>query len=469
LARKALCVAANVEMLDLTPLLAVVFLAGGAAASEPTFFVGGIQVHEADHEHWARTLAGAGLNTVAVTVYAKQGLWNKAHLWWEDDEPAVLDEIRAARSAGLHVVLILRVAVDHAFEENRFIWHGMIMPDSHDEIRAWFDRYTRFVVKWARIAEHEGVDVLGVGSEMRALAATRPVTRYGNLRNYYGRSWYERLRRKRAREFADQIEARHLWVRGYPNYATLDEFLDARFELTRTWADEVFLRRGWRTLDRINERRRLILDCWTRLIAETRRDYHGLLSYAANFDNYENVGFWSQLDVIGINSYFSLRANLEDAADHAEQHEHFLRSWEGILGESLRSKIGLGLAEMPFLFTEIGYTFRRHSTVEPWAHDGFSVVGWKGHGRQVVFWNEQPIDYEERRLALAALAEAHRRASSDLIGILYWKLSTRRDHEEIEPFVTHVGPDSRDGLQRVLAGFVLPTSGAAAGAHKNID
>ena len=448
--------------------LAVV-LAATAAADEPTFYVGGIQVHESDHEHWTRTLVASGLNTVAVTVYAKQGLWNKAHLWWEDDEPAVLDEIRVARSAGLHVVLILRVAVDHAFEENRFIWHGMIMPDSHDEIRAWFDRYTRFVVKWARIAEREGVDVLGVGSEMRVLAATRPVSRYGNLREYYGRYWYERLQRKRAREFAEQIEARHLWVRGYPNYATLDEFLDARFELTRAWADEAYLRGGRRTLSRINARRRLILDCWTRLIAETRRDYHGLLSYAANFDNYENVGFWSQLDIIGINGYFSLRANLEVAADRAEQRRHFVQRWDGILGEIHRFKTTLGLAEMPFLFTEIGYTFRRHSTVEPWAHDGFSVVGWKGHGRQIVFWDEQPVDYEERRLALAALADVHARTSSDLIGILYWKLSTQQNHEEIEPFVAHVGPDSRDGLQRVLAGFALPAAGAAVGAGDNID
>ena len=37
------------------------------------FYLGGIQVNEADHSHWVETLAESGMNTVAVTVYAHQG------------------------------------------------------------------------------------------------------------------------------------------------------------------------------------------------------------------------------------------------------------------------------------------------------------------------------------------------------------------------------------------------------------
>jgi len=47
----------------------------------------------------------------------------------------------------------------------------------------------------------------------------------------------------------------------------------------------------------------------------------------------------------------------------------------------------------------------------------------------------------------------HGRDGGDFVGILYWKLSTDRAHEAIEPFVVHIGPDSADGLQEVLAGF----------------
>jgi hypothetical protein len=113
---------------------------------------------------------------------------------------------------------------------------------------------------------------------------------------------------------------------------------------------------------------------------------------------------------------------------------------------------------MPLIFTEIGYTFRRHSTIEPWAHGGFSVVGWGGHRPRLVVWGEQPIDYDERRSALRALLAVHRRSHSDLVGLLYWKLSTDRDHEAIEPFVVHVGSDSSDATLEVLAGFATGDS-----------
>ncbi len=432
---------------------------GGSGATLPAFLIGGTQVHENDHEHWAKTLRGVGMNTVAVTVYARQGAWDSAHLWFEEDEPSVVQEIRAARASGLSVVLVLRVAVDHAFEENRFIWHGMIMPSSAERIRSWFERYGTFVLQWAAIAEREGVDVLGIGSEMKALSATLPVGRWGAAKNYYGTYWYQKRVRDRTRQFAEQIERRHLWVRGYSNYTALDEYLDARFEHTMAWARQAHLRADGRTFARINERRRLINECWIGLIGKTRDVYRGRLTYAANFDNYRNVGFWPWLDLIGINSYFSLRANLREAADPGVQLSHFTGRWESILEEIQEFKREQRIERMPFLFTELGYTFRRHSTVEPWAHDGFSVVGWKGKAHELVVWGEEPIDHRERRLALEALRLAHERLDSDLSGILYWKLSTDAGHAAIEPFVLHIGPDSTDGLQRVLAAFASSASG----------
>ena len=434
------------------------------AASPLPFYVGGIQVHEQDHARWIDSLRHAGFNTVAVTVYAKQGAWNRAHIWWEDDEPAVLDEIRVAKGKGLAVVLILRLALDHAFEENRFLWHGMIMPGSDEAIRSWFEQYGRFVAKWARIAEREGIDILGIGSEMKSLSATLPLTRLGNAKNHHGYYWYERLSRKRARKFRDELQARHFWVRGYPNYETLDAYLDGRFARTTAWAREAHLRPGAHTLRRINRRRRLINDCWVRLIENTRRLYSGRLTYAANFDNYRNVGFWPQLDLIGINSYFPLRGNRSQAANPDEQPAHFAGRWEEILAEIRLFKQRQGLDGTPFLFTELGYTFRRHSTVEPWAHGGFSIVGWKGKKKELVVWDEQPVDHDERRLALAALADVHRSGGDDFVGILYWKLSTDARHLAIEPFVLHIGPDSTDGLQEVLAGFASPKRVAASAA-----
>jgi hypothetical protein len=43
---------------------------------------------------------------------------------------------------------------------------------------------------------------------------------------------------------------------------------------------------------------------WEELIRKVRKVYSGKLTYAENWDNYENVSFWDQLDFIGIDAYF---------------------------------------------------------------------------------------------------------------------------------------------------------------------
>ena len=45
---------------------------------------------------------------------------------------------------------------------------------------------------------------------------------------------------------------------------------------------------------------------WNKLIDSVKTIYSGKLTYAANWDNYEIVPFWSKLDYIGIDSYFPL-------------------------------------------------------------------------------------------------------------------------------------------------------------------
>ena len=45
---------------------------------------------------------------------------------------------------------------------------------------------------------------------------------------------------------------------------------------------------------------------WNHLIKEIKKVYTGKLTYAANWDNYENVTFWKKLDYSGIDAYFPL-------------------------------------------------------------------------------------------------------------------------------------------------------------------
>ena len=417
------------------------------------FLLGGTQVHEPDLAHWTRTLKQVGMNAVEVTVYAKQGDWNSDHLWFNREEPAVVEEIRQARSMGLEVVLVLRIAIDHAFPANRFIWHGMIMPDSEEAIASWFRQYTTFVTHWARVAEEEGVAVLGIGSEMNSLNATVPLGRAGYLKDYYRHYWYQSVQRNRALQFADEIRARHLTVRGAENYDNLEAFLDDRFQKHMTWAGEAYFRKESRSLAKFKNRRKQIQQHWLSLIAETRGVFSGKLTYAANFDSYDTVGFWNALDMIGINGYYSLRSDLQIELNADEQRERFESSWDRHLQQLDDFKRRQKLTDMPILFTELGYTFRQHATVEPWAYEGFSIVGWGGKQRRLVVWPEQPIDYDERARALQALLVVGQRRATPLAGILYWKMSTIRQQESIEPFMLHVGPAGTDPLQEILLRF----------------
>ena len=62
----------------------------------PRFLLGGIQVDEPDNEKWVKTLKDAGMNTLPVTVYAKQGDWNTDNLWYDDSDKYLINEIRTA-------------------------------------------------------------------------------------------------------------------------------------------------------------------------------------------------------------------------------------------------------------------------------------------------------------------------------------------------------------------------------------
>ncbi len=426
------------------------------AADRRPFLLGGIQLNEDDHERWAAALIQAGMNAVEVTVYAHQGAWDTPDLWYSEEEPAVLAEIRAARRNGLQVVLILRVALDHNDPANRFLWHGLIFPRTEAQLAEWFRRYGEFVVKWARIARAEGVEVLGLASEMNSLLATLPVEEIPELPDYY-------------LDDAKQLELRELVARhlhrfsdadrdamGAGDFTSLDDFLVERNRFERNWARAyTFAAEGSggetskeARVGKINRRRRSLERHWQDLIARVRGVYPGRLTLAANFDNYHEVSFWDRLDLIGINAYFSLRASLEAPLEEAALTD----AWRGVFAEIETFRTTHDL-EQPVVFTELGYTRRQGVTVAPWSSSGLVPMWDDERGDSVLLWTAQPIDPEERALAVRALHSAWRQDRLPLAGILYWKLSSRADLGRYEPFMLYLGADSEDPLFEAFSRF----------------
>ncbi|MGB3467952.1 MAG: hypothetical protein WBA74_21885, partial [Cyclobacteriaceae bacterium] len=85
---------------------------------------------------------------------------------------------------------------------------------------------------------------------------------------------------------------------------------------------------------------------WQKLITKIRKVYSGQLTYAANWDNYQEVTFWDQLDFIGIDAYFPLVHEPTPSVDQLK------KEWQTIHSElrSLSEKHGKKI-----LFTEYGY------------------------------------------------------------------------------------------------------------------
>lgn len=412
--------------------------------------LGGIQVNEPDHDVWMQSLKDAGLNTVSVTVYAKQGDWDTPNLWFDIEDEYVVREIQTAKKHGLRVVLILRVALDHAYERNHFLWHGMIAPQGDSAVHHWFNSYSAFVAQWADIAEETGVDVLAIGSEMNALTATTPVQDIPPLEEWYLNEEKQATYKARTLTFSNQLQEKHLWVRGTDNYQELDAYLQAKAGKFRTWAQAMTFKGDSNALDRINARRAELNAQWLSLIGSTRARYSGQLTYAANFDNYQEVGFWNALDFVGINAYFALR-EWPVTPNAAAATEEMTASWNRIFADINSYRLENQLTQ-PVLFTELGYTWRKYSTVEPWGGFGFSVLG-PDSNPELMVWQEQPTDYLERTWAVEALHTASKANPGVLAGILYWKLTTNPAHEAIEPFALVLGKPEQDPMQAALARF----------------
>lgn len=118
---------------------------------------------------------------------------------------------------------------------------------------------------------------------------------------------------------------------------------------------------------------------WKDLIREVRKQYKGKITYAANWDNYEKVTFWDQLDYVGIDAYFPL-----DTAVHPTR-DALVKSWDPLVSSlSTFSE----QQQKAILFTEYGYRSVCRTAGPHWE------------------WESYPFDEETQQIAYQALFEA---------------------------------------------------------------
>lgn len=100
---------------------------------------------------------------------------------------------------------------------------------------------------------------------------------------------------------------------------------------------------------------------WREVIGQVRERFHGWLSYAANWDDYDAVPWWDAVDLIGVQAYFELGD--PGPGDRERRSKNLIEAWRPIkqklaaLSETTDRRI---------VFTEIGYKSHSGTTEEPW-------------------------------------------------------------------------------------------------------
>ena len=98
---------------------------------------------------------------------------------------------------------------------------------------------------------------------------------------------------------------------------------------------------------------------WRAIIGDVRRVTDAPLTYATNWDNFERIAFWPDLDAIGIQAYFPL------VDDGESTDEATLRaSWAAWMRRIRRFSEA---RERPVLFTELGYNHSLDTARIPWS------------------------------------------------------------------------------------------------------
>ncbi|MBZ9651145.1 glycoside hydrolase family 113 [Psychroflexus montanilacus] len=96
---------------------------------------------------------------------------------------------------------------------------------------------------------------------------------------------------------------------------------------------------------------------WCELIEDVKAVYSGQLTYAENWDTYQNVGFWDSLDFIGIDAYFPISDSKTPSLKEVNSTWETLKIDLESFSEDYQTKI---------LFTEYGYRSIDFAGKEPW-------------------------------------------------------------------------------------------------------
>jgi hypothetical protein len=148
-----------------------------------------------------------------------------------------------------------------------------------------------------------------------------------------------------------QPRNRDLWYRSY------GEFIDHYASLAASQSADLFvIGTELKTMSSETDR-------W-RAVAQTVRDrFYGPITYAANWDEVDQVQFWDDLDAIGVDAYYPLAS--ED--DPTPTLESLKSAWDGVAAQLESKSEQWG---RPVILTEVGYPSQLGAAAKPYEVTG---------------------------------------------------------------------------------------------------
>ncbi|MEM1119313.1 MAG: hypothetical protein AAGJ18_02630 [Bacteroidota bacterium] len=104
---------------------------------------------------------------------------------------------------------------------------------------------------------------------------------------------------------------------------------------------------------------------WRQLIQKVRAIYQGPITYAANWDEYQKITFWDELDYIGVDTYFPVSRKA------TPDLKSTLKNWRPIKKQLKKFSKSV---DRPILLTEFGYRNVNYAGKRPWTHDKVPAV-----------------------------------------------------------------------------------------------
>ena len=106
---------------------------------------------------------------------------------------------------------------------------------------------------------------------------------------------------------------------------------------------------------------------WTDVIANVRRLFGGRLTYSSNWDHYDVVKYWNQLDYVGITAYWELNSQ----KGTLPSLQSLLARWVPIRQQVYKWVVDVG--RRPLIFIEVGYPSQVGCSHWPWNYYGSTV------------------------------------------------------------------------------------------------